>query len=425
MRDLQSLLDRCSNESRDLNETEKIAYRFCEDYLDEIQRDFKRREDSGDRSAGDPKEVRNPFHRNYNLSAGTQRATLTIKDKRTYSDLFDREQRGLDNGGFESFGEFLSILASGRYDSRLEKRTWTAGTGVTGGFNVPTMLYEQIWNTVIEDSIVLSRATLFPMENGNVTICCFQNENRQTDGLFGGMVPQWLGETVSSTDVTGKLRTIQLTAKKLALYTEISLEAVNDTLALEAAVNQALATSISYYSDYYLLRGDGIGKPLGVLNDGAIVSKARTGAGAIVFADIVNMYSSLYGPCLKKACWVVSPSCVPSLIQLADTGNHLVWTPSPVYGGAIAGPVPNTLFGLPVLISEKLPSLGTSGDILLADFSNYAVGVTNELILEKSNAPKWSQGIMSYRGIVRLDAHGLWNQTLQSLTEIHWAGRFA
>jgi HK97 family phage major capsid protein len=59
---------------------------------------------------------------------------------------------------------------------------------------------------------------------------------------------------------------------------------------------------------------------------------------------------------------------------MVDAGNHAIWTGSAIAGlqGA-AGPVPSSLLGLPVLWGERLPALGTSGDINLVDLQYYLV----------------------------------------------------
>ncbi|MFZ3137443.1 MAG: phage major capsid protein [Thermodesulfovibrionales bacterium] len=408
---LDRILGISEDEKRDFTDDEKIAFDHGTLILDALNEEMEIRSERG---------TKNPVDLSNKMSQVFQDNGVSKKknsNSRKYQDVFSKSEHEVrDTGGFDSFGDFIQIVSSGRTDSRLEKRTWSETGGAVGGFAVPVGFYEQIWNTVIEESVVLGRAQAFPMGHGNLVIPAFQNQDRNTDGLYGGMVPQWLGEAQTATEVTGKLRTVTLQAHKLALYTNMSLEVINDSIALEDAVTQALTKSISFYADYYLLRGNGVAKPSGVLIDPALIKIARNTVNDVKFIDIVSMYSRLYGPCVKNAVWVISPTVVPQLIQMVDTGNHLIWTPSPVYGGAISGPVPNSLFGLPVIVSEKLPALGTEGDMLLADFSNYAFGTAQTILFERSNAPGWHEGTISYRGIIRLDGAGLWEKPLTGLS---------
>jgi HK97 family phage major capsid protein len=78
----------------------------------------------------------------------------------------------------------------------------------------------------------------------------------------------------------------------------------------------------------------------------------------------------------------------------------------------VSGPVPMTLFGKPILFTEKTPTLGTKGDVMLVDFSQYAIGLRQEVIVDSSLSPGWTQDKTSYRVIVRVDGIGTWNEAI-------------
>ena len=63
----------------------------------------------------------------------------------------------------------------------------------------------------------------------------------------------------------------------------------------------------------------------------------------------------------------------------------------------------------PIVFTEKLPTLGTTGDIILVDLSQYALGLRKELYLEKSNAVNWSTDLTNYRITVRANGQGKWS----------------
>ena len=68
-----------------------------------------------------------------------------------------------------------------------------------------------------------------------------------------------------------------------------------------------------------------------------------------------------------------------------------------------------TLFGRPLIFTEKNPALGTRGDVMLIDPTQYAVGQRSELIVETSNAVGWLRDVVSMRAIVRHDGQSLWS----------------
>jgi HK97 family phage major capsid protein len=57
----------------------------------------------------------------------------------------------------------------------------------------------------------------------------------------------------------------------------------------------------------------------------------------------------------------------------------------------------------PVLFSEKVPTLGTVGDIGLYDFSQYAVGLRADMTLAKSMHAGFQSDTSYYRAILRVD----------------------
>jgi HK97 family phage major capsid protein len=61
------------------------------------------------------------------------------------------------------------------------------------------------------------------------------------------------------------------------------------------------------------------------------------------------------------------------------------------------------LMTLPVLFTEKTPIVGTKGDLILADFSMYQIGLRQEMSLDKSAHVGFSRNTAHYRGILRGD----------------------
>ena len=71
-----------------------------------------------------------------------------------------------------------------------------------------------------------------------------------------------------------------------------------------------------------------------------------------------------------------------------------------------------SMFFRPILFTEKLPVLGDAGDIILVDFSKYCIGMRQEVVLDKSNAPGWTEDLVDFRVILRCDGQGTWDQPM-------------
>src|SRR5207248_1091063 len=121
--------------------------------------------------------------------------------------------------------------------------------------------------------------------------------------------------------------------------------------------------------DYAFLRGNGVGKPAGVLNAAALISVTRSGASAFALADAAGMLARLLpGWDPTHAVWAVNPTVLVKLFQMTDAEGHVVFI-----NNAREKPM-MVLFGIPVMVTEKLPALNTVGDVMLLDLQHYLIG---------------------------------------------------
>ena len=202
----------------------------------------------------------------------------------------------------------------------------------------------------------------------------------------------------------------------MAVYTQASSEVLASGMEFEQQLTGAMQKALAFSLDDAFLNGNGVNRPLGVLNDPALLTSTRAAAGGITYPDIVNMYSRLHPALQQGAVWVANHAALPELLTMVDGNGNLIWSPDSRQG------VSTTLLGKPVIFSEKLPTVGQAGDLLLANFSAYQIGMRKEIYLEKSNAPGWHRDTISFRAIVRCDGAGSWDQPMQPVNgqELSW-----
>ncbi|MCP4251017.1 MAG: phage major capsid protein [bacterium] len=70
------------------------------------------------------------------------------------------------------------------------------------------------------------------------------------------------------------------------------------------------------------------------------------------------------------------------------------------------------ILGLETIFTEKLPTLGTTGDIVLADFTQYTIGMRREIELARSEHIKFDSDETAYRCLVRADGQGSWDAAI-------------
>jgi len=286
-------------------------------------------------------------------------------------------------------------------DGKAEYKDLLEQTGASGGFLVPVEFRPELLGVVYEDNPIRARATVIPMSRRQLQMPTLDQtgttagETRQ----HGGIVASWTEEGVSKDETEPSFRQINLVAHKLVCYTEASDELLADEAVGLVAFLQSpmgFAGAIRWEEEYCFLRGTGAGQPLGVLNAACTFNQPRAAAGAIGVADIFNMLSHHHG---DVPCWHVTRAAMPQLLAL----NGPAANPSYIFIPNARDGAPGTLFGFPVFYTEKLPALGTAGDILLADWNYYLVGDRQATTIDNSMHYRFRYDLTAWRAVHRVD----------------------
>lgn len=409
----RALLDRAKNEKRELTSSEDAQYEAYIHGLDAIEAQILEAEAQLD----EERVTAGVDVTTGAIGAGAAPRSLPkgVKPGRRYSEMFPGI---LSAAGFSSSEEFFKTVGSGLNDPRLMASAQGMGEDfpATGGFLVPSEFSAAMLDASLENEIVRPRAMVYPMKSATRKIAGFNNLDHAGGQLFGGFSVQWSDEGDLGINQTAKLRMIQLTAKKGMLFAVASNELIADGMSFDEMIGTALIQSIAWGFDYAFLQGNGAGQPLGVLNDPAliVVPKGATLTGNISAINIYNMFASLHPSCVKNAVWVANSTTIPQLLQLQTSVMNIARTDF-VGGSAVPMVTTNvngqfTLLTRPILFTEKLPALTSQGDLILCDFSQYAIGLRKEVTLERSIYAGWQTDESGYRAIMRLDGQGKWNQ---------------
>lgn len=285
----------------------------------------------------------------------------------------------------------------------LESKQMVGNVGARGGFLIPVEFLANMQAVMAEDALVRKFATVIRMTRRQVAIPVLDQTGALGAGLpnwFGGMRFYWRDETALKTETEAKFRRINLVAKKLIGYTNASDELLDDSaISLGDFLGGPLgfAGGIAWMEDYSFFMGVGGGQPRGVITAPVTLAPPRSVAGQINYVDCITMLQNFLPSARGR--WFVSQSAMASLIQMqgpAPTPSY-VWQPNARDG------VPGYLFGMPVHWTEKLPTLGVRGDILLADWRYYLIGDRQATTVESSQYPRWEYDETSWRAVHRVD----------------------
>jgi len=315
----------------------------------------------------------------------------------------------MDGLGYANIGDFArSVFNKGaRDDERRAKaeevmNAYSSYDPSTGGFLVPETFRSEIYDTVLEQSIIRPRASVISMDSDKLSIP-FVDETTHSGSVFGGMTFAWTPESGTISPSEAKFGRVKLEANKLTGLARVPNELWAAPSGLSTFLNSALPRGISYTEDVAFITGTGVGQPLGFTNSPAkitITKETNQTAATIVTDNILKMYARLLPQSIGNSVVLANPTTFPQLMTLSipvGTGGSAVSlvdiTSSPTM----------TLLGRPLILTEKVPALGAAGDIGFYDLSFYLIGDRQAVSLESSEHSRFANDETELRAILRVD----------------------
>ena len=330
-----------------------------------------------------------------------------------------------DEPKWDSFGEQLMAVkkaydpSNREIDKRLIDVKTISGAnelvGSEGGFLVSPEYSAEILKVAHETGIVMKDCRHITVKSNRLIINALNETSRATGSRWGGIRGYWVAEGGDITKSKIDLRQIDLKLNKMGAAYYATEEIIADSSALASLTTQGIGEEFAFMIDDTVINGTGAGQPLGVRNSAALksTSKDTNQTAATVTADnVMNMYNNMPAANRIKAKWYMIQDVEPWIwklnLKIGTAGVPLFMPPT----GLVS--VPNgALFGRPIQVIEQCQTLGSEGDILLLDLSQY-------LIIEKASGVKSASSIhvrflndeQTFRFTYRIDGQPMWNSTL-------------
>lgn len=353
------------------------------------------------------------------------------------------------SSGFKSFGEFAQAVRNasinGGYarDERLAAFKDAATgqnetTSADGGYLVPPEYAEGVLDLVKTESVLYPQARKVTITS-NRLIENYINETSRVDpstgSRHGGILAYWKAEAAQYAAVKAAIGERTTNVEKLTAYVPVTEELLEDAPAIESMINDLVAKEFAFKVDDMIINGGGTSNvPLGILAGGGLVTVAKESgqaAATINIDNILKMRNSLIAQCRPGAKWYVNQDVEMALMKLAlpngfiaSNGGSAVEEISGTFGTNIYtwpgqyGNAEGMMFGMPVKPIEQCAALGTKGDIILADMTQYlivekAAGITRQVSMHirfdydesvfkfswrLGGRPDWGSAITPYKG---------------------------
>ena len=305
---------------------------------------------------------------------------------------------------------FFDAVFSGRHHPDLIRNAMTETVPSDGGFLVPTEYSSKIHNVALENEIIMPRCFVQPMKSNEIKIPAMSIGNHSTN-LYGGFSASYIDEGGTITEHDPKVRSMTLNAKKLTGMLRFSSELAADITGGEKQIIEICGKGLAWYRDRAFLKGTGAGEPLGILNAGCTIEVTAEGgqkSDTLVYENLTKMVSRLHPACFNNSVWIIQVSAIPQLLSLSQT----VGTGGSTYPVLSESNGEWKILTRPVIFTEKTEKLGDKGDIILADLSQYVVGLRSEMRFDMSPHVHFATDELLARLIERHDGQPLWDSAL-------------
>jgi HK97 family phage major capsid protein/HK97 family phage prohead protease len=294
-----------------------------------------------------------------------------------------------DEGKAETMVKFwIDKLEQAHSNPMSQLKAMNEGTTTAGGFLTPDILRPELASYIREQSLAMRYARMIPMTSDVNYI------NRENAKVTVALT----SEATDATEATPSFTQATLTAKKIAAYTEVSTELLQDSITpIAAMLLSQFVEAVGLYCDSTVFLGPG--NPMSGVMKSAGYSQVF-GTGSSNFSELLE--SDLRAIIAKVAVTEVTDACKwfcshavkwNFLYGLKDSQNRPLFIDSPSAGGN------GRLHGFETLTGSQMPSTSaaSTGFIYFGDLAGVVIGerLTNIELIANPYA-KMIAGITQY-----------------------------
>lgn len=301
--------------------------------------------------------------------------------------------------GFSEYLHAVKMAAYGKSDTRLLNAITTYGGeggpgGDAGGFAVPPQFASAITSLVMGEDSLVGKFNPILTSSNQVVLPTDETTPYGTTGIYA----EWLGEASAMTARAPSLKQVTVNLHKVGALVHLSDELVEDAPAIQSHVTRKVAQAIAAKVNEAILNGDGLAKPLGLLQAPGLVTQAKSASGstAIAAKDPANMIARMVPEGFNSSFWLCHNTVLPYLWTL--TLGQM-----PIYAQDFRVSPYGALLGRPLFVSEFCQDYNTAGDIMLVSPDGYAVAIKAGGIQTAASIHfAFDQGLQSFRATLRV-----------------------
>jgi HK97 family phage major capsid protein len=329
----------------------------------------------------------------------------------------DEADRALEGNPFKGIGDFaMAVKTANQYPTQTDQRLFPLkATGLNeaipsqGGYLVPPQVAAGIIEPMYETGTLLSLFNPQPIQGNSMTFNVVDESSRADGSRWGGLQGYWLNEGGTKTASKPAFRQVEVKLNKVAALSVATDELLEDATALGAWIQRTVPQELRFKVEDAFINGNGIGKPLGIMNSGALKASAVHHGATTSIVDAVDIGTmwSYRAIEYKDYVWLVNPRMFSNLLNLT-IGQMPVFIPQ----GSMTNLPYGTLLGRPIYETEYNAALASQGDIMLISPSAY-------LSVQKAGGVQAASSIhlyfttdeQAFRFVYRVGGQPAWSST--------------
>jgi hypothetical protein len=337
----------------------------------------------------------------------------------------------------EATGQYVERTQYEGPDGSIQTVTRTGTDSIAGGgaygYALKPDFLTSLFEISIEQQVFAPATTRLPVATGNELRYPAFDQYRPPQVVNGLMQPAVLSgvalyyanEAAPRTLTEAGLNMIDYKITDLTAFTALSRDFVVDNyLAFDSQLTRMIGRGFGWMDDWITIQGNGVGRPQGYMNANCAIAVSRTAANKIQPYDLTSMISAASPMVWDDLRWITNVTAIPQLAILKDNNGTYVFQPNALINQAMQLSIMDksmggrgaelmhrpmgTLLGFPVYFTEKVATLGNTGDLSLVAPSQYGLAERSGLEIAVSEHFFFNQDLIAYRFKRRHDGKMLW-----------------
>lgn len=271
----------------------------------------------------------------------------------------------------------------------LPQNSLKVGSDGAGGYLVPDTYDDKLVQALAQKNVLRQIATTIPTTHKLHIPVAYDTDDAAA----------WIMEGEPWSINEAAFGEVVLDAYKLATSILASDEMLEDGgVDIEEHIKKFFAERIGDAEEDAFIRGNGKGKPLGLIYQATVGTVTET-EGDIDLDDMINLEYSLSHPYRKNAVWLMSDDAYNKLRRIRHYNGRPLWNTNLQEGE------PEYLFGYRIYICKAMDNVIPGGiPVMFGDFSNYWIGDRGKRVIKRLVERYADRGQVAFITTERVDA---------------------